>query len=136
LSKYSSNRYHYASIPRDDPDKMISDYIVKYADEHKADFMGIGYVGRKGMKEDSTLFGSNCAELIRNAPCSLFVAKYPVERKHGRKYLVGIDDSDKTLTALKIAVELHDPTTYDIVMMTHVTFVRDEQTTAKELEIK
>jgi len=35
-----------------------------------------------------------------------------------------------------LAVNLHNPSVYDVIMMTHVTFLRDIHSTAKELEVK
>jgi len=113
------------------PEHGIKEELVHSANETMADFVVVGFYGRKGRKVDHSI-GSSADYSMRNASASSIVVKdtSPLMRdiaeerfdgNHPRpiKFLVGIDNSNAALKALqdvmKLSKSLQDP-----IVMVHI----------------
>lgn len=85
--------------PKTDPHKDTNDYIEEMISAHKLDFIAIGYHGRKGPKEDPSIFGSSVYNMSLNAMCPILIIKNEVDRKKKPSFnwLICTDGSEYSL---------------------------------------
>ena len=100
----------------------MKDQIIKISAAQNADYLFMGYYGRKGKKEDRAMMGSSLKATAYNIKAPLFIvrniwlfnsqfkSKYYYERdipnKKGFQFLVCLDGSENAFKALNYALDL------------------------------
>ena len=95
-------------------DKGLStkEHLMKIAKTDKANMIAMGYIGRKGPKEDPTLLGSAVEYVAHHPVCPILVVKRVEKREDkdgkGFKFLVCCDGSQKSYDALEHTIQIMD----------------------------
>ena len=88
------------------------EHIMKIADENNANFLVLGYHGRKGPKEDPTLLGSAVEYMAHNPVCPTIVVKTSEDRNDKEngafRWLVCSDGSEKSYNSLRKTIKIMD----------------------------
>jgi hypothetical protein len=99
------------------------EHMVAIAEEYKSDVLVLGFHGRKGLKDDPTLLGSNVDKIALDPVCPILVMKRKEERKDKEngafRYLVCMDDREKSIEALTHTIKIMD-TEKDELIAIHV----------------
>lgn len=94
------------------PGKTVKEQILDIVARNKADFLVVGYHGRKGPKQDPTVMGTAVQHIALNAVCPIFIIKDLQDRSTkkdgGYTWLIGVDGSDKSFKAYHEAVKVMD----------------------------
>eukprot|EP00344_Euplotes_crassus_P010409 CAMPEP_0197008506 /NCGR_PEP_ID=MMETSP1380-20130617/45570_1 /TAXON_ID=5936 /ORGANISM="Euplotes crassus, Strain CT5" /LENGTH=232 /DNA_ID=CAMNT_0042429133 /DNA_START=172 /DNA_END=870 /DNA_ORIENTATION=+ len=103
--------------------------IVELADSYKSDILVLGYHGRKGVKEDPTLLGSNVDLIAHNPVCPLLVIKREENRAEketkGFRFVVCIDGRAKSYKALDTIAHIVDKEKDEVIVLTVARVVID-----------
>lgn len=105
--------------------------IVELAESYKSDILVLGYHGRKGVKEDPTLLGSNVDLMAHNPVCPLLVIKREEDRvdkdTKGFRFVVCIDGRTKSYKALDTISQIVDKEKDEVVVLTVARVVIDTE---------
>ena len=108
------------------------EHLMKIAEKDNADIIVMGYVGRKGPKDDPTLLGSAVEYMAHNPICPALVIKRLEKREDkesgGFRFLVCCDNSDKSFKALKETIKIIDKEkdSITILVVSHVGINSDK----------
>ena len=85
---------------------------MKIAEKDNANIMAMGFIGRKGPKEDPTLLGSAVEYMAHHPVCPALIIKRMEKREDkedkGFKFLVCCDGSEKSYKALQETIQIMD----------------------------
>lgn len=116
------------------------EHLNKIAKDNEADFIVMGYHGRKGEKEDPTLLGSAVEYMAHHPVCTALVVKSPEKRKEkadgGFRWLVCSDGSEKSYKALRETIRLMDKEVdHLIVLVVNLSSLNTQDIELKTSEI-
>ena len=104
--KFAKDRYTVSIITRkegEDTAKALLSWIAnKHAD---ADFLVVGYVGRKGQKADASVFGSVTDMSLRSAHMPAVISKNAAAAEQNC-FFVAVDGSDRAHEGAELALQL------------------------------
>ena len=105
LSSLPKDRYKVdiQQRPADKSATWFKDAVCEYVKDCKADYLVVGFCGRKGPKEDPTVLGSNGDVALRQSGCSSIITKKQwgaPKEKTGRTFAVALDGSARAEGAL------------------------------------
>jgi nucleotide-binding universal stress UspA family protein len=130
-----------------DKDMTTKQHIMTIAKSSHTNCLVLGYVGRKGPKEDPTLLGSAVEYMAHNPVCPCLIIKDDEQRKDKEngafRWLVCSDGSEKSYNSLRETIRIIDKSRDEIVVIVVVLSTInckkiEEETTAilEEEEVK
>lgn len=100
-----------------DGKKSTKEIVSEVAEEQKGDVLVVGFHGRKGPKEDPTIFGSAVFHLALNPVSPVLIVKDKHTRPADKDFvwLICTDGSESSFKAFNQAVKLLDKTRDSVV---------------------
>eukprot|EP00455_Lapot_gusevi_P016265 TRINITY_DN1834_c0_g1_i1.p1 TRINITY_DN1834_c0_g1~~TRINITY_DN1834_c0_g1_i1.p1 ORF type:complete len:310 (+),score=103.11 TRINITY_DN1834_c0_g1_i1:69-932(+) len=124
VGQLPANNYRVVTV--ENHESKTRETLCRAVQEEKADYLVMGFFGRKGPKEDPSVMGSTADFSIRAANTTAILIKHtaPVpSADEPVRFVVGLDGSERSYRALQAAVNLSKPS--DTMVLLHVYSPRE-----------
>jgi nucleotide-binding universal stress UspA family protein len=113
-------------------DLTTKEHIMQIAKSSHTNCLVLGYIGRKGPKEDPTLLGSAVEYMAHNPVCPCLIIKDDEQRSNKEngayRWLVCSDGSEKSYNSLRETIKIIDKSRDEIVVLVvKISFVHCDE---------